>query len=105
MQPYGPEQEQEISLHDYIDILIKRKKLIILIFLAAVIAVTTISFLSPEIYEISMVAELGSVGVSSEKGPIYWDSVENLAAKIEQGAFNLNIAKALNLDPRHPLFK
>ena len=51
--------EDEIDLRDYIDVIIKRKKIILTVFFAAVIAATIVNFLTPKVYEASAIVRLG----------------------------------------------
>ncbi len=54
-------QEDEIDLREYINVIIKRKKLILNIFIIAVIATAIVSLLMPKIYEITSIVQLGNV--------------------------------------------
>ena len=51
--------EDEINLMDYVKIILKRKWLIFSIFLLAVIVAGIFSFISPKIYEIDTIFEIG----------------------------------------------
>jgi len=55
-------QEDEIDLREYINIIIKRKKLILNVFFIAVVITAIVSLLMPRIYEITTTVQLGSVG-------------------------------------------
>ncbi|MCX5679385.1 MAG: Wzz/FepE/Etk N-terminal domain-containing protein [Candidatus Omnitrophica bacterium] len=54
-------EEDEIDLREYINVIIKRKKLILGIFLAAVVVTAIISLTMPKVYEITSTIQLGSV--------------------------------------------
>ncbi|MBU0694262.1 MAG: hypothetical protein KKC11_06285 [Candidatus Omnitrophica bacterium] len=54
-------QEDEINLRDYINVIIKRKKLILAIFFMAVVFSTVVSFRMPKVYEITSTIELGNL--------------------------------------------
>jgi uncharacterized protein involved in exopolysaccharide biosynthesis len=54
-------QEDEIDLREYINVVIKRKKLVLGIFFSAVIISAIVSLLMPKVYEISSIIQLGSV--------------------------------------------
>ena len=54
----------EINLMDYIKVIIKRKKLIIGIFIICVVATTIVSFRMPKVYQIDSTARIGSIGGS-----------------------------------------
>jgi len=58
-QQYIP--EDEIDLRQYIKIILKRKKLILAIFLASVFSAAIISLLLPKAYEITSTVQLGSI--------------------------------------------
>jgi len=51
----------EVELRDYINVVIKRKKLILVIFFISVIATAIISFLMPKVYETTSLVQLGSI--------------------------------------------
>lgn len=51
MREKNPELEQEINLRDYIDVIIKRKKVILSIFFASVILASIASFMMPKVYQ------------------------------------------------------
>ena len=55
-------ESDEIDLMDYIKVLVKRKWLILIIFLAAVIVAGIFSFYSPKIYKIDTFLEIGRIG-------------------------------------------
>jgi len=51
----------EVDLRDYIEVILKRKKIISTIFLICVITTTVISFLMPQVYEATTIIEIGSI--------------------------------------------
>lgn len=53
--------EEEIDLRDYVNVILKRKWVIIAIFLIAVIAAVIISFLMPRTYQSSALLEIGKI--------------------------------------------
>jgi len=53
--------EDEIDLREYVNVIIKRKKLILSIFLAAVVIAAIVSLMMPKIYEITSTIQLGNV--------------------------------------------
>jgi len=65
-------EEQELSLKDYIGVIKKRKKIILLVFLIAVIGSAVLSFVLPPVYEVKSTIKIGQiVDVSTfEKIPI-----------------------------------
>ena len=54
-------EEKELQLRDYIKVILKRKKIILIIFFVAVFAATIVSFLMPKVYETSTVIKSGYV--------------------------------------------
>ena len=54
-------EEDEIDLREYVNVIIKRKKLIFGIFLAAVVISAVVSLMMPKVYEITSTVQLGSV--------------------------------------------
>ena len=54
-------QEDEIDLRDYINVVIKRKILILSIFLIAVVTSAIVSLSLPKVYEIASIIQLGNV--------------------------------------------
>lgn len=61
MDNQQPIQEDEIDLREYIQVILKRKKLILAIFLASVFTAAVISLQSPKTYEISSTIQLGRI--------------------------------------------
>jgi len=54
-------QENEIDIKEYINVIIKRKKLILVIFLISVFIAVIVSLKIPKIYEITSTVQLGSI--------------------------------------------
>lgn len=54
-------QEDEIDIREYINVIIKRKKLILAIFLVSVFTAAIASLMMPKIYEVTSTVQLGSV--------------------------------------------
>ena len=98
------EPEQEINLRNYLNVIMKRKRAILAIFFIAVIAAAVLSSLAPTTYRISMIIERGILDITDKGKTLYLSSAESVRAKIEEGIFSKNIAKALNLDPREKIF-
>jgi len=57
-------QEDEISFKDYVNIVIKRKKLILVIFSVSIIAAVVASLFMPKVYEMTTIVRLGSVDIA-----------------------------------------
>jgi len=62
----------EINLMDYVKVILKRKRLILVIFLIAVVAAGVFSYFSPKVYKADAFLEIGKVGekVLEEPGQI-----------------------------------
>ncbi len=75
------QDEEEIDLRDYIEVLIKRKWAILAIFLVAVIAAGVISFLTPPTYQAGNLIEIGQI----KRAPL--QSLEDLKAVFERISF------------------
>lgn len=54
-------QEYEINIREYINVIIKRKKLILAIFLLSVVTAAIVSLRMPKVYEITSIVQLGSI--------------------------------------------
>ena len=89
--------EEEIDLKRYIEVLIKRKKIIISAFLIIVIPTAIFSFFAPRIYEISTIIE-----PPKDSQGEYLDTPQNIVEIIKE-AYTHKIAKDLNLKTLFPL--
>jgi len=89
--------EEEIDLKRYIEVLIKRKKIVILVFLIVVILTAIFSFLFPKIYEVSAIIE-----PPKDSQGEYLDTPQNIVEIIKE-AYTHKIAKDLNLKTLFPL--
>lgn len=83
-------QEDEIDIREYINVIIKRKKLILAIFLVSVVTVAIVSLRMSKIYEITSTLQLGSVNESLIKNE------EAKAIMLNQNSL-LSIINDLNL--------
>jgi uncharacterized protein involved in exopolysaccharide biosynthesis len=81
------EQDNEIDLREYINVAIKRKKIILVICLTSMLAAVIWGFFSPRIYEVSMIIE-PPISAITDTGVQAWDTGVNIKAKIEAGAYN-----------------
>ena len=88
--PQQPIQEDEIDLREYIQVMLKRKKLILAIFLASVFTAAVISLQSPKTYEIASTIQLGRINE-----PLI-NNEEAKALMLNQGLFQ-SIINDLNL--------
>src|SRR5690242_4879611 len=89
-------QEFDFNLSECLQILIKRKKLFLIVFLTLVIIAIVWSFIAPMIFEVSMIIEPPVMNVT-DSGVQNLDTVENIKAKIEEGAFNNKILRQLDI--------
>jgi LPS O-antigen subunit length determinant protein (WzzB/FepE family) len=84
-------QEDEINLRDFVNVVIKRKKLILSIFLVSIVAAVAASLLMPKVYEITSTVQLGSVNDE------FLIKKEKAKEMILKKNFLLSIIKELNL--------
>ena len=89
-------QHDEINLIDVLIVVWKWKWLIVLGTLICVGIAGIISLLQPKIYEVSMVVEPGIIGKSGTNF-IYMDSPENIASKIDQGAYHRKLLEMFSI--------
>jgi len=54
-------EEQELSLKDYIGVIKKRKKIILLVFLVAVVGSAVLSFVLPPVYQVKSTIKIGQI--------------------------------------------
>lgn len=93
--PDREEWEEEIDLREYINIILKRKILILSIFFISVITTTVVNFLMPKSYEISMIIEPPKSGVTEKGEIIYLDSGPAFVEVIKTGVYNLKILEKI----------
>lgn len=101
---FSQEQEPQFDLSEYIELAIRWRRLILASFFTLVIPVGIWSFLATKIYEVSMVIEPPIWG-TSDLGVQDLDSVANIKAKIESGAYDVKIIRDLKLDDKELAFK
>lgn len=104
MQQQSQEFDKEINLRECIDVIIKRKALILAVFFVSIIAVAVISYATPKSYETSILIEPPVIGINDSGGPIFADSPLSIKARIDAGAFDSNIIKTLELNPQKTKF-
>lgn len=90
------ELNDEIDLRRYVEILLKRKKLVLSVFFTAVFSAVVWSILSPKVYEVSAIIGPPIMAVT-DAGVQEFDSIGNIKAEIETGAFNAKIINDLNV--------
>ena len=88
---------EEFDLKDYIEVILKKKKIILSVFLLCVLTASVVNFLTPNVYEISVVIKLNSL----EK--TFFVLSREIKATIEQGTFDEKIQRSLNINsPKTP---
>lgn len=90
-EKYQQVNDDEIYLMDYLRVILKRKIFILVLFLLAVIAAGVFSFLSPKVYKIEALLEIGGFA----KEPLV--SSTTLAKEIEAGKYKNLIKDKLNI--------
>lgn len=88
--------DDEIDLRDYIEVMIKRKKTILIIFLICVIITIVISFLIPKVYEATTIIKIGGVTqplISKEEAVIRLKTESLLNPVIQELKLNINTHK------------
>jgi len=91
--------EDEIDLRELMNVIVKRKKFILGLFFASVVITAVISFLTPKVYNLSMVLGLPTIKIT-DQGVMHLGSLEDIASRIDTHVFDKNIVKALNLNPQ-----
>lgn len=56
-------QEDEVDLREYINVMVKRKKLILSVFLAAVVISAVVTLLLPKVYSATSIIQIGNIKV------------------------------------------
>jgi LPS O-antigen subunit length determinant protein (WzzB/FepE family) len=90
--------DDEINLRDYINVLIKRKATILVVFLACLIFAVISSFTAPKVYKISQIFKAPTVGMNKTL-----DDPLQIKERIEEGIYDLQIKKALGLPGENEL--
>ncbi len=95
--------ENEIELFDYLNVLWKRKWLIIIPTFVLVVAVGVYSFFLPRVWEVDAIIQPSKYFFQDQEGQFQEyvvDDPEHIAAQIKQRTYNSLIAAELNLDIR-----
>lgn len=98
------EQKSEIEFIDFLNIIWKRKWLIILPTLFLVTVAGIISFLLPQLWEVDAIIEPSQILVQSVDGrfeEFTFDDPQQITRQINEGAFKELIANELNIDLRN----
>ncbi len=93
-------QEDEIDLRELVNVIIKRKRMILVVFALSVCAAAGMVLLQPKLCEVSMLIEPPILEVADSGVILYSDSPENIMARIESEAFNQEVLKVLKLYPQ-----
>lgn len=91
-------QEEEIDLRQLAEVLLRRKKLIFGITLAAAIVALVASFVLPKGYEIKTVLEIGTIDVSG--APETLESSAQLKEKIGYGVYSTIVCREMQISQR-----
>lgn len=97
------EQDPEIDLRACLGVLIKRKKIVLSTFFTLVFIAAAVSLALPNIHEISMIIGPPISGTTDAGVVIDFDTIANMRAQIDAGAFNAEIISDLNLDSKKEL--
>jgi len=98
-----PEQEQDFELMAYLDILLKRKWLILLPTVGCALTAVVISLFLPKIWEITAILQPGRFSVQTENGQfeeVVVTDPRQIVGQINQEAYSHLIAAELNIDVR-----
>jgi len=100
MEPGKYQSDEEIDLMDYVKIVLKRKLFILAIFLLALLAAGLFSFLSPQVYQINTVLEIGGANDQLVENP------DQLMGRIEGDVYGAIIRSKLNIsEAEYPTIK
>jgi len=92
--------EEEIDLMDYLKVILKRKWLIFEVFLVAVIIAGVFSFISPKVYQVNTVLEIGKIDSELLEQPA------QLIEKIKGDVYKSFIQEKLNVsEEKYPQIK
>lgn len=95
----GYYNEDEINLYDYLQVVWRKKFLIIAICLVGIIAAAIISYRMPPIYRVTASVSPGWIYIDKQGKGTSVDSAENIKALIVDGSFNTRIIESLRLNP------
>ena len=91
---YSRDKNRDMDLREYLTVIGKRKNILIAVLLGSSLIGVLWGFIATKYYEVSMVIEPPG---SMDEGIQNYDTVQNVKAKIESGAFNGKIFKALGI--------
>jgi|GEM_PF-569718 len=81
----------EIDLMDYLKVMIKRKQLIVVVFLVMIITAGAFSFLMPKVYKIDTVLEVGGIDGGSIEDPV------QIVGKIQGDTYGIPVREKLGI--------
>lgn len=93
--PESGEFASDASFRNYIDILLKRKKIVIGIFLMFTAVAGLVTLFMPKIYEVFMLVGPPVLNLEEDGSIKYFDTPVSMKAKIENGAFDSDIIRSL----------
>jgi len=99
-EDHHAEQTDEIVLIDYINVLCKWKKLIILGTLSCMIVAGVVSFLLPPVYRISTIIQIGSIRKDNGENTVLENPLA-LVEKIKVGYYDEELRKQLKVDEKN----
>jgi capsular polysaccharide biosynthesis protein len=95
--------ENEVDLIEYLNVLWKRRGLIIVPTILLALVAGVVSFLIPPVWEVDVLLQPGKFFVQTESGEfkeVFVTDPKQLASEINQGSRNRLISAEFNLDPR-----
>jgi len=94
------EYEEEIDLMDYLKVIIKRRKLILAVFLIAIVAAGIFSWLSPKVYKIDTSLEIGKIAGEAAEEPA------QVVEKIKRDVYGIFVREKLGIsETEYPKIK
>lgn len=92
--------DDEINLYELLAVMKKRHRLILGIFLIAVILTVAASFILPPVYRVSASLAPGWLEVKDDGTVVPVDSAQNILSSITNGSYNVRIIEILKLSPK-----
>ena len=94
------QHEEEIDLVDYLKVIIKRKRLMLVIFFGAVIIAGIFSWLSPKVYKIDTSLEIGKIAGEAAEEPA------QVVEKIKRDVYGIFVREKLGIsETEYPKIK
>lgn len=108
IQDKTQQKNEEVSLTEFIRVLLKRKNIVLNVTLIALIIAGIYSFISPKIYRISTLLEIGSINKSNDlrNSSSLIESPEQIVEKIKNDVYGIEIRKRVNISEKEfPIMK